>query len=129
FRSGRYGKAALEELAARTGGPGAAVIAERAGKAMRLERPWQQAATATRESRAANITVVHPPGQALPESFARHEWTTETASGAQCLTNADAVCQAVLIDLDADGTMEVLLFQSTSPSRRTGNLNARAFMA
>ena len=38
-RSGRYGKEALEQLAARTGGPHAAALSERAKQAMSLQNP------------------------------------------------------------------------------------------
>lgn len=123
FRSGRYGTEALERLAAQTEGPQAAAISERAKQAMKLRKPWQRGPQSTPSQRAANISVVQPRGQTLPDSFLLHDWKTWQLPG--CLTAADRRCQAVLVDLDADGTAEVLLFDV----RRGRVLNAAAFKA
>ena len=111
FRSGRYGKEALAELAAQTKGPHAAAIAERAKQAMSLQSPWAAAQPATPASRAAGIVVVHPPGQALPEGFVHQDWAAATNQKwllPRCLI-ANVRCEAALIDLDGDGGAEVLL--------------------
>jgi Domain of unknown function (DUF4153) len=111
FHSGRYGKAALAKLAARTEGTNAAAIAEKAKQAMALVTPWDTGPRADPSQRAANITVAHPRGQALPDGFLRRDWSMETAwQLPRCLTTAGARCQAVLIDLDGDGSAEILLF-------------------
>lgn len=114
FWSGRYGKAALERLAAQTEGAQAAAIAERAKQAKALRGTWQELATATRTTRAANIAVVYPPGQSLPDSFVQFDWWTKKEPQWRlppCLT-VDARCDAALVDLDGDGTAEVLLFDN-----------------
>ena len=116
FRSGRYGTAALEQLAARTEGPNAATIAERAKQAMSLQTPWQPGRgqpgrAATPAMRAGNITVVHPAGQALPEGFVQQDWEALTDRRwllPRCLVG-DARCEAALMDLDGDGGAEVVL--------------------
>ena len=113
FWSGRYGKAALERMAAQTEGPQAAAISERARQAKNSLNPWQTSVfTATAQSRGANIAVVQPHGQTLPESFLRFDWTkgTTAAQLPRCLTATDARCEAVLLDLDGDGSMEIVLF-------------------
>lgn len=127
FHSGRYGKAALEKLAARTEGPNAGAIAERARQAKALLTPWDAALRAGPSQRAANIAVVHPRGQALPDSFLQQDWTTEKQwQRPRCLAAAGARCQAVLIDLDGDGAVEILLFDL---SRHRGGLTSGAFKA
>jgi hypothetical protein len=127
FRSGRYGKAALEKLAERTEGPDATTIAEKAKQAMALLTPWDAALRAGPAQRAANITVVHPRGQVLPDSFLQKDWTTETSwQHPRCLTAAGAKCQAALIDLDGDGVTEILLFDlSRSSGEDRGSLQRR----
>jgi len=114
FGSGRYGMAALERLAALTEGPRAPDIAERAHQALRLQTPGQTSsmtAQVTPQMRAANITVVHPVGQTIPDSFLRQDW--KLMPGKWLLPNclvSNAKCEAVLVDLDGDGTPEILLF-------------------
>jgi hypothetical protein len=115
FWSGRYGTAALERLAAQTEGPQAAAISARAKQAKNALNPWQtEVLSATAQSRGANISVVHPRGEALPNSFLRFDWTKEATVGTwplpRCLVVTDARCEAVLLDLDGDGGAEVLLF-------------------
>jgi len=129
FWSGRYGRAVLERLAVQSEGPQAAAISERAKQAMNLLTPWQATGVlrATPLSRGANIALVHPRGQALPDSFLRYDWTRETAPQLpRCLTTTDAKCEAVLADLDGDGSMEILLFALHGSGRV---LTAGAFKA
>jgi Domain of unknown function (DUF4153) len=111
FWSGRYGKAALEQLAAQTEGAQAATIAERAKHANRMRNPWEAASMATRTTRAANIAVVYPPGATIPDSFIQFDWWVKKEPHwimPPCLTT-DTRCEAALVDLDGDGTAEVLL--------------------
>jgi hypothetical protein len=113
FWSGRYGTAALERLAAQTEGPRAAAISSRAKEAKTAQNPWQAGAfSATAQSRGTNIAVVYPRGEALPDSFLRFDWTKEATASQlpRCLTGTDARCEAVLLDLDGDGGLEVVLF-------------------
>jgi len=116
FRSGRYGTEALTLLAERKEGTEAAAIAERARQA--LERTGlhsRHESVATPQMRATNITVVHPAGQGLPDSFLQQDWNADRDRRTipQCLTR-DYTCEAVLVDLDGDGQLEILLFGSSS---------------
>jgi Domain of unknown function (DUF4153) len=128
FGSGRYGRAALERLAQSAEGPNAAAISEKAKQAMLLTNPWDCCGfRATASQRAENVVLVHPRGQALPEDFLRHDWSTEKVwQLPRCLTTAGARCKAILIDLDGDGSAEILLFDL---SGRAGGLTAGAFKA
>ncbi len=128
FHSGRYGKAALSELATRTEGRNAAAIAERAKRAMALISPWDPALRADSSQRAANITVVHPRGESLPDGFLEKDWTAEKQwQMPRCLIAAGEKCQAVVLDLDGDGTREILLFDQSGWQGK--GLTAGAFKA
>jgi hypothetical protein len=119
FNAGRYGVAALRELAARTEGPQAARIAERAKLALQARdrytaRNVAEAAQVTPQSRAANIKLMHPDGQPMPESFFAQNWPAQQPwSFPRCLT-ADAKCEALVTDIDGDGKPEILLFSLPS---------------
>jgi hypothetical protein len=116
FRAGRYGQAALAELAARKDGANAATIAELAKNAISLRTPWEPGQQATPETRARLITVLHPPGQALPEGFVQQDWAASKVQRWRlpaCLLT-DAKCEATLMDLDGDGVAEVLLLPVNS---------------
>ncbi|WP_419253950.1 DUF4153 domain-containing protein [Caulobacter sp. ErkDOM-YI] len=98
FDSGRYGKAALEKLKASQD----AAIASRAKTV---------AAQATKiapviEKIDLSKLAVYPAGRALPESFLRQDWRDDSGSG--CIGQGSQ-CQALLLDVNADGKDEVLL--------------------
>jgi hypothetical protein len=114
FGSGRYGTRALEQLATHAQGPQAAVIAERAAKALHATTlaqvsPGKQHISA--QQRADNITVIEPAGGTLPDSFLRQDWSALQLPWLvpQCLA-ASAKCEAIVADLDGDGRPEILLF-------------------
>src|SRR5262249_28968051 len=114
FKSGRYGEQALERLKRTAGGPNAARISFKAGEALDWKYPGQ-AEQATRTSpslRAENITVLHPPGAVLPDRFAATEWKTFPRKWLlpPCLLLPDRKCDAIVMDMDGDGTPEILLF-------------------
>jgi hypothetical protein len=116
FRSGRYGVKALTRLKNFRDGPGAARVAEKAATALAWKRPADaRAAFATPASRAERITVVFPDGQPLPDSFLQQDWATgsEVWRLPSCL-RATGKCEAVMTDLDGDGTPEILLFEGAS---------------
>jgi len=117
FLSGRYGEQALERLKTKQDGPNAGRISQKANEAL----DWRtrahagpRVARATPQTRTANITVLNS-GAALPDSFVQQNWESMLRPYLlpRCLT-ADAKCEAVLADLDSDGTPEILLF--TTPT-------------
>ena len=114
FGSGRYGTRALEQLATHAQGPQAAVIAERAAKALHATTlgqisPAKQQISA--QQRANNITVIAPAGGTLPDSFLKQDWGAlqRPWRTPQCLV-ASVRCDAILADIDGDGRPEILLF-------------------
>lgn len=104
-----YGRVALQRLAGQREGPNAAQIASKAADALNPARPLTNPPTTA--TRATNITVVHPTGQKLSESFIQQAGTIggwpETAP--DCLTSLSATCEAILLDMDGDGTLEIVL--------------------
>ena len=54
---------------------------------------------------------VHPAGRALPDSFLRQDWRDDSGSG--CIGQGSQ-CQALLLDINTDGTEEVLLTNGAS---------------
>ncbi|SHJ58788.1 protein of unknown function [Bradyrhizobium lablabi] len=116
YRAGRYGVQALEQLAARTEGPQASVIAERANQALHAKSPWELARAAaqpptTPAQRGLHITVIFPIGATLPEGFVQQDWNAFQPRWKlpNCLVS-DTPCDAILTDLDGDGQPEVQLF-------------------
>lgn len=104
-----YGRAALQRLASQREGPNAAQIASKAADALNPARPVTNPPTMA--TRATNITVIHPIGQKLPESFIQQAgkiggWP-EIAP--DCLMSLSATCEAILLDMEGDGTPEIIL--------------------
>jgi hypothetical protein len=77
----------------------------------------------TAQSRAANITLLHPDGQVLPERFLAQDWALVYAAP-PCLISVTAKCEALMMDLDGDGTPEILLF--SLPNGSAGAFKAEA---
>jgi len=118
FRSGRYGMEALGRLKNSEEGREAARIAEKAVAALDWKRPADATVRATPLTpalRAANITVIFPTGEQLPDSFLQQDWSSRADSWRLpgCLTGA-ATCEAVLADLDGDGATEILLLETAT---------------
>ncbi len=102
----RYGRAALEKLKTKKDGPQAALIAQKAGEALRGQAvPY----VPTPVSIAENITV-YPKGQTLPASFINQDWKDEPKTWRlpPCL-RLEEKCEAFLAEMDGKGEPEVLL--------------------
>lgn len=116
FDGGRYGKAALEKLKAAASDPAVIRRIEEAqaaqnryslaGKGGAAPQPPSEAAI------RANITM-HPAGQALPADFSPTAWGTEI-DRLPCLSKAGVACEGFLIDLNGDGSQEILLTDTTT---------------
>ena len=103
FSSGRYGEPALEKLKA-SKVEGVAARAK-AAEAMKIKT-----APVIEKIDLSNLAV-YPAGRALPESFLRQDWRDD--SGSACIGQG-SLCQALLLDVNADGTDEVLLSSGAS---------------
>ena len=75
------------------------------------------------ERRAANIVVIYPKGQTLPDSFLRQEWPEISNQWRlpRCLVTFEK-CEAILADLDDDGKSEILLIASRTGTSATFKL-------
>lgn len=100
FDSGRYGRDALDRLKASR----EAEIAKRASEALA-----QKEKTYTPTKRGPDFVnmTVYPAGKTLPASFRDQDWTA-AGSDSTCLF-AGMRCSALVMDIDGDGTEEVLL--------------------
>ena len=116
FKTGRYGEQALERLKRKEDGPNAARIAVKANEALdwkTMSAAQRRVGRMTTDERAANITVLHPAGEAVPDGFLRQGWSAQQHwTLPSCLIAFDAKCAAILTDLDDDGTAEILLFST-----------------
>jgi hypothetical protein len=104
---GRYGKRALQKLAALKGKGDAAIISARAK--LVLSVPSNIAPhPATPLDVAMNLTV-YPKGAALAKSFTAQNWANAKSPGVvpACLTTPGLACDAILADLD--GADEVIV--------------------
>ena len=124
FSSGRYGREALARLKTSRD----ADVARRADDAITSKERVD--APAKRGPDFANMPV-YPAGKALPPTFRDQDWTA-AASDSVC-TFAGMRCAALVIDVDGDGSDEVLLasgaafdvFKSTDHGwRRVAQANA-----
>jgi hypothetical protein len=113
--SGRYGQEALESLRAGKGGLDRAKIDELAKSAVGESGPPPEA---TEASRQANITMVRPPGAALPGEFLRFDWNNFRQSWRlpSCLTMAKQGCEGFLVDLTDRGPPAIVLFDGRQAS-------------
>jgi hypothetical protein len=119
FQGARYGMEALERLKASAHGPGADVVKRRAAQALAQKYRWEQPAVeVTPEQRAGNITV-YPATGTLPETFLRQNWAANQPQlwlVPRCLVEEAAKCEAYLLDLDGDGTDEIVVLDLSRPA-------------
>ena len=108
FQSGKFGRAALKRLAAKTTGPNAAAIAAKAKEALAKTGRWDFGQPASVQPAQM---AVYPKGQRLPDSFQKQDWHNQSP----CFGGA-AVCEAYLVDLDGDGRPEVVVNSGTQAS-------------
>ena len=102
WRGGRFGEAALAQLAHVNSGPMAAYIEDKARAAKTADKGAVTPPIAA--DIAANIAV-YPAGRTLPASFLHQDWRhdPDASSLPACLTTAEVGCQAFFLDLADDG--------------------------
>jgi hypothetical protein len=118
FQGARYGMAALERLKDTAEGPNSEVIRRGAAQALAQKYPGERSVVeATPEQRSANITV-YPATRTLPDAFLKQNWGANQSSSwslPQCLVEDTSKCEAHFLDLDSDGTDEILLIDLSRP--------------
>ncbi|HEY1631044.1 MAG TPA: hypothetical protein VGF56_06995 [Rhizomicrobium sp.] len=115
--TGRFGRRALEKLTTVKTGKDADTIRTYAQHALKRDTPE---AAPTEALDVARNVAVYPASRALPESFAKQDWSaTSVDRGAipTCLTLAGYRCEAVFADIDGDGTDEIIVI--TMPGATT----------
>jgi hypothetical protein len=117
FRSGRYGRDALDALRKTETGAEAEEIRRRATQAAAQTNEYNFAAPTTPEL-AAHITV-YPRGRTLPPSFVQQNWAAslQRYMFPTCLTNAAQNCEAFLVDLDGSGVDQIVLAEGAGQRR------------
>jgi hypothetical protein len=108
---GRFGDAALKTLA-QSANPD---IRKNAQYQIDVEKPSPP--TPKNYNMASNLKV-YPKGAALPPEFFKQNWANVKSdfSVPACLTLAQEPCDAILADLDNDGTNEVIVISGTDAS-------------
>jgi Domain of unknown function (DUF4153) len=110
FRSGRFGLDALKQMKDKQDGPDGPRIAERASTALTSKNlsEVRRAERITPQRRAANIAVIYPKGESLPDSFLQQDWSAMSPNPPPCL-NFGTLCEAIIADLDGDGQPEIIV--------------------
>jgi hypothetical protein len=107
FEGKRYGQQALEQLVRSD----VKLISEKAAVALKMSNRWQSDKAAITSASIADSVTVWPASAKLPASFIGQKWADlPEAQQPQCLRNADQKCEALLLDADGDGKLEVMLF-------------------
>ena len=113
FSGKRFGKAALISLAAQTTGKDADTIRMRASAALAKDKQYDTSAEKLSTAMLAGNITVWPNATALPASFIAQDW--KQTIGDQrwkypaCLYDSGQRCDAYLMDIDADGKLDVAL--------------------
>ncbi|HXC57469.1 MAG TPA: DUF4153 domain-containing protein [Rhizomicrobium sp.] len=102
---GRYGRAALHDLATANFGGNTIAINKLAQAA--LDGISVTPGRPTKADIARNVTV-YPDSRALPRTLMEQDWN-KTGGAPACLTQPASVCDAFFADLDGDGNDEVVL--------------------
>lgn len=114
FDAGRYGREALESLAADKSTPAAQAIAVKAEDArqrkQRLTAIGNPPVQLSPDEMRNKIRVL-PAGATLPDTFLTQDWGNATSSPRICIRDAAPgfTCEAMLADIDRDNVPDILL--------------------
>lgn len=119
FEGQRFGNAALKSMAAGLSGKDADVIALKAKAALQRDALWNMEPQKLDAKLLAVNIAVRTPNAGLPASFLAQNWKDTVKTNAwqypECLHNSSRNCDALILDMDADGAAEVLLREQTGP--------------
>jgi len=111
----RYGQEALEALKADPASDG--VVRAGVERALASAGPWEGSIHAPTGTELAEAITTYPVGRKMPDDFLRQSWrAADYPSPPLCLTNATFRCDAFFLDLDGDGTDEILLVMARGGS-------------
>lgn len=137
WNSGRFGREALQALAAGTGVPEGQTWAKQATRALAQTSRYDNKPEILSEQALAEKFVVFPKGRSLPESFVQHAKSTNQAWELKRCLKAVGTCPVWLGDLNGDAQEELVLFnpgpgwngtlfmQTKEGWRHAGNVSAR----
>lgn len=111
YHGARYGKEALKALAAHGAGPQADVVRTRAASVLNELFEDRTARRAPVQFPVAPNLRVWPKGAQLPAGFLKQDWlaTWQRYPAPGCVRSADRHCDAIVLDADGDGRLDVLL--------------------
>lgn len=114
FEGARYGQAALEQLKIQAQGANAALIRDKAQRALAQKYSGEPNQVMTTAADVATNLTVWPKQSQLPASFAKQDWSTYKRSWELpfCLTQLHRTCDAFMIDVTGDNKQEILLIAS-----------------
>lgn len=117
FSGKRFGRSALQSLAGQATGKDADIIRMRAAAALAKDKEYQSVAENLSPAMLAGNITVWPEGRSLPDSFLVQNWKQTIADERwkypPCLQDSGERCDAFLVDIDADGTLDVALQNKT----------------
>jgi hypothetical protein len=106
FNSGRWGRAALAQLAAMKGAGRPDEIAARAHKAQLAKSPWEEPELVTADDRTKRLKLIA--GSAFPAGFIDQAWSTQDpANGCQ----PSDPCPVLVADIDGEPGPEAIVFR------------------
>jgi hypothetical protein len=111
FDGARFGRAALDRLDAQASGPNAALMRQRIAAVRKMNKRWgANELDANQADLAANLRP-HPAGASLPASLLHADPATlgERWRLPPCLYLKQTACDALLLDVNGDGKLDVIL--------------------
>ena len=111
FDGARFGRAALDRLDAQAAGPNGALLRQRIAAVRKMNNRWgSNELDANQADLAANLRA-HPAGASLPASLLHADPASigERWRLPPCLYLKQSACDALLLDVNGDGKLDVVL--------------------
>jgi hypothetical protein len=108
-KAGAYGRKRLAELVALKAGPNAKAIAAAAANPETSSPKGPYASPTPPQEQSAAAIAMHPKGAVLPADFLSQRWESYLSP----CRNAGDNCQGYLLDVDGDGSAEVVVMRGS----------------
>jgi len=118
WSSGRFGRAALRELAAGAGVPAGQQWAKIAAEALAKTSRYTDAPQVHSAAQVVAKFAVHPAGKTLPATFVQDALGDKSDWQLKKCLRAVGQCKLWLGDLNGDGQDEIVLFEDAGPNTR-----------